>query len=306
MAGDEYPATAPEAKDAFRSDTISVMVDPVQRYLDYLRAERGASPHTLRAYGDELAGLTGMIAPRPVLSATTADLRRWLAQGASAPSSLARRISNLKGFWRWAMREGLAARSPAERLRPPKVKPPLPRVLQVDEASKLVEHPESARDRALLEVAYGSGLRVSELVALNVDDVDLQERVVRVRRGKGGKDRVVPLGSEAATAVAELVTLRGLAAGALFLNVRGRRLSTRSAYTIVHEGAERAGLPDVHPHALRHTFATHLLSAGADIRAIQEMLGHASLSTTQRYTQLDLEALQRAYRAAHPHAKRRG
>lgn len=278
----------------------------VLRYLDFLRAERAASPHTLRAYEHEMSGLTSMMAPRDLLSATTADLRRWLAQGASAPASLARRISNLKGFWRWALREGLAARSPAERLRAPKVKPPLPRVLQVDEASRLAELPESARDRALLEIAYGSGLRVSELVALDVDDVDLAERLVTVRRGKGGKDRVVPLGGEAAAAVSTLVAQNGGATGALFMNRRGGRLSARSAYAIVNDQGVRAGLSDVHPHALRHTFATHLLSAGADIRSIQEMLGHASLSTTQRYTQLDLDVLQRAYRDAHPHARRRG
>lgn len=280
------------------------MVDPVGRYLDHLRAERGASPHTLRAYEAELRGLAAAVAPRSVLEATTTDLRIWLTGGARAPSSLARRISSLKSFWRWALREALVARSPAERLRGPRVKPPLPRVLQIDEASRLVEAPESPRDRALLEVAYGSGLRVSELVGLDVGDVDLTERLVRVRRGKGGKDRVVPLGAEAASALATWLALRGGDSGPVFLNKRGGRLSTRSAWTLVHERGDREGLPDTHPHALRHSFATHLLSAGADIRAIQEMLGHASLSTTQRYTQLDLETLQRAYRAAHPHARR--
>ncbi len=280
------------------------MVEPIGRYLDHLRAERGASPHTLRAYGAELRGVSGSLSPRPLLAATTADLRLWLAKGASAPSSLARRISCLKGFWRWAQREGLAARSPAERLRAPRVKAPLPRVLQVDEASRLAESPVRPRDRALIEVAYGSGLRVSELVALDVDDVDLVGRVILVRRGKGGKDRVVPLGEAAAIAVEGLVMARGGHPGALFLNRAGRRLSSRSAYTVVHEAGRAEALPDVHPHALRHSFATHLLSAGADIRSIQEMLGHASMSTTQRYTRLDLETLQRAYRDAHPHARR--
>ncbi len=281
------------------------MVEPVTRYLDHLRAERAASPHTLRAYRAELTGLSASLSPRPILAATTSDLRLWLAQGASAPSSLARRISCLKGFWRWAQREGLAARSPADRLRAPRVKPPLPRVLQVDEASRLAESPLRLRDRALIEVAYGSGLRVSELVALDVDDVDLTGRVILVRRGKGGKDRMVPLGASAAAAVAELLVERGGAAGALFQNRTGRRLSSRSAYTVVHESGRGEGFPDVHPHALRHSFATHLLSAGADIRSIQEMLGHASMSTTQRYTRLDLDTLQRAYRDAHPHARRR-
>ncbi len=281
------------------------MADPVRGYLDHLRGERGASHHTLRAYAAELEGLAAALAPRPILSATTADLRGWLAQGASAPASLARRISCLKAFWRWAMRERRVVRSPAERLRAPRVQPPLPRVLQVDEASAVVEAPPLARDRALLEVGYGSGLRVSELVGLDVDDVDLAERVVRVRRGKGGKDRVVPLGSEAAAAVTEWLAVRGLAAGPMFLNQRGRRLGVRSAYDVVRGAAAAQGVPEVHPHALRHSFATHLLSAGADIRSIQEMLGHASLSTTQRYASVDLDALQRAYRAAHPHARGR-
>lgn len=282
------------------------MVEPVTRYLDHLRAERAASPHTLRAYGTELRGLAASVSPTPVLAVSTVELRRWLARGAASGSSLARRISCLKGFWRWAQREGLVTGSPAERLRAPRVKVPLPRVLQVDEASRLAESPLRPRDRALIEVAYGSGLRVSEVVALDVDDVDLSGRVILVRRGKGRKDRVVPLGEGAAGAVAALLVARGGAPGALFLNRSGRRLSSRSAYTVVHEAGREEGLPDVHPHALRHSFATHLLSAGADIRAIQEMLGHASMSTTQRYTRLDLDTLQRAYRDAHPHARRRG
>lgn len=280
------------------------MGDAVRSYLDHLRAERGASPHTLRAYEVELSSLQSYLSPRDVLSASTLDLRGWLARADLAPSSLARRISCTKGFWRWAQREGLAAHSPAERLRPPRVKPPLPRVLQVDEAARVVESPALTRDRALFETGYGAGLRVAELVALDVEDLQLAEGLVNVRRGKGGKARIVPLGAGAVTALRAHLLAAGLVSGAVFLNQRGGRLSTRSAWAVVNAEALRVGLPDVHPHALRHSFATHLLSAGADIRSIQEMLGHASLGTTQRYTQVDLEALQLAYRSAHPRARR--
>lgn len=279
------------------------MDDPVRSYLDHLRAERGASPHTLRAYEAELSSLQAQLSPRGIFEATTADLRGWLARADLAPSSLARRISCVKGFWRWAQREGRAAHSPAERLRPPRVKPPLPRVLQVDEAARAVEAPALARDRALFEVAYGAGLRVSELVSLDVGDLQLEAGLVTVRRGKGGKGRVVPLGEGAVSALRAHLLASGQGEGPVFQNLRGGRLSSRSAWSIVNEEALRAGLPDVHPHALRHSFATHLLSAGADIRSIQEMLGHSSLGTTQRYTQVDLDALQLAYRSAHPRAR---
>ncbi|MBM4365236.1 MAG: tyrosine-type recombinase/integrase [Deltaproteobacteria bacterium] len=280
------------------------MSQVVGRYLDYLAAEKGASPHTLRAYGTELEGLAACVAPRDVLAATIGDLRRWLAAGARAPASLARRISSLRSFYRWCLREGLIEASPAERLRAPRVTLPLPRVLEVDEASRVVETPLLPRDRALLEIAYGAGLRVSELVALDVDDLELGECTVRVRRGKGDKERVVPLGQGAIDAVVALLAARGNEPGPLFLNKRGQRLGVRSAWEIVRQGGDAAGAPGVHPHALRHSFATHLVANGADIRAVQELLGHASLSTTQRYTHLDLDSLRVAYRKAHPRAKK--
>lgn len=203
------------------------------------------------------------------------------------------------------MREGLVERSPAERLSPPKVSRPLPRVLEVDEASRVVEAPDSLRDRAALEVAYGAGLRVSEVQKLDVDDVDLDAGLVRVRAGKGKKDRIAPLGAPGCAALRELIATLPDRTGAIFRNVRGARISVRALYDIVHDAGEKAGVDGVHPHALRHSFATHLLSGGADIRAIQEMLGHASLSTTQRYTQVDLDLLRRVYTDAHPHGRRR-
>lgn len=282
----------------------------LQRFLDHLRAERGASPHTLRAYGKDLESLVQSLAPRPVLSATTLDLRHWLARNTEvAASTIARRIAAARTFFRWATREGLITDSPAERLRAPRIKRPLARVLQVDEASIVVEAPTGSgwleiRNRAILEVGYGSGLRVSELAGLDIGDVDFREGQVRVREGKGGKERLVPIGPPALDALKAWLVERGEGRGALFLNPRGRRLSTRGLYDVVHKSGVKNGLAGVHPHALRHTFATHLLAGGADIRSIQEMLGHASLSTTQRYAQVDLDHLMAVYRNAHPHARR--
>lgn len=278
------------------------MDDVVERFLGFLRAERGASPHTLRAYSGDLRALASTLMPRPLLDAKVGDLRRWLATQASAATTQ-RRMASVRTFFRWAMREGLVATSPAERLTPPKVARGLPRVLSVAEANTLVEAPEKLRDRAILEVIYGAGLRVAEAAKLDHGDLDLDAGLVRVRAGKGRKDRIVPLGREAVAAVRAL----GVAAAEtpLFLNTRGGRLSTRSLYEVVHRAAERLGLPDVHPHALRHSFATHLLGNGADVRAIQELLGHASLGTTQRYTQVDVDRLRDAWRKAHPHARGR-
>jgi site-specific recombinase XerD len=176
-----------------------------------------------------------------------------------------------------------------------------------------VDGPEGARaawralrDAALLEVGYGGGLRVSELAALDVADVDLEESLVRVRSGKGRKSRVVPIGPPAVAAVRAWRVAAGIAEGALFRNVRGGRLTVRGLYDIVRAAGTANGVAAVHPHALRHSFATHLLGGGADVRSIQEMLGHASLSTTQRYTQVELDQLRRAHRDAHPRARRRG
>ncbi len=259
------------------------------------------------------------MAPRPLAAATILDLRTHLARGATAPASLQQRVGALRTFFRWMVREGLLAESPADRLASPRVKRPLPRVLEVDEATRVVEDPRGGlaegdgaqsewrrlRDAALLEVAYGAGLRVSEVAALDVEDVDLDEGLVRVRSGKGRKARVVPLGPPALGAVRAWREASGVRDGALFRNVRGGRLTTRALYDIVRSAGAANGVAGAHPHALRHSFATHLLAGGADIRAIQEMLGHASLSTTQRYTAVELDQLRTAHRAAHPRARRR-
>lgn len=285
--------------------------DLLPRFLDVLRAERGASPHTLRAYEGTLFRLELHLGDlgRSFLTATRGDLRSFLFQvgRGRAPSTLARHVSAIKAFYRWTLKLGYVDPSPADGLRPPKVGRRLPRFLSVEEAGRVCEEgapssEHSARDRAILELLYASGLRVSEVAALDREDLDLTRRVVHVREGKGGKERHVPFGSAAADALRDYFATSPEAVP-VFLNKRGKRLSTRSLYDIVRKAGESAGVPRVHPHALRHSFATHLLDGGADLRAIQEMLGHTSLSTTQRYTHVNVDALLRAYRNAHPHAR---
>ena len=286
----------------------------LDRFADWLRAERGASPHTLRAYLTELRGLEVFIGEQRVAKTlpelSLLDLRAWLGRTATEQktSTIARRIASIRSFFRWAQREGLVQQSPAARLGTPRVRRPLPRVLEVGEANTLVEQPigqgwRGARNAAILEVGYGSGLRVSELSALDIEDLDLEQGLVRVRRGKGGKDRLVPLGGPARIALRRWLGARGGQTGPLFLNPQGKRLGTRGLYDVVQRSGVKNGQAGVHPHALRHSFATHLLANGADIRSIQEMMGHASLSTTQRYTQVDIEQLREIYRKSHPHGR---
>jgi len=299
-------------------------MDPdARKWLDHLAAAKGASPHTLRAYGADLRSLAqhlGRRRPdRRLRDATRRELRSWLASLGSpgsrpAPASLARRVATLRGFYAWLVVEGQLAQSPAARIRPPRVPRRVPRILEVPEAAGVVENPPqqgvlALRNRALLELVYSAGLRVGELVALDRGDVDADERLVRVRLGKGGKDRIVPFGPPAAAALDAL--LRNLPpvglddTPALFRNHRGGRLGARSARRIVKEAGRQAGVDGVHPHALRHACATHMLSGGADLRAIQEQLGHESLATTERYTHVDPAHLLRVYRGAHPRARER-
>jgi integrase/recombinase XerC len=291
----------------------------------HLEGERRASPSTVVAYGNDLAGLATFVRDRG--SSALGDvreidvylLRGWLGILARthAASSIARKLAAVRTWMRWLRRRGVIVTCPADELATPKVRRGLPTLLSVDAAKEVVESPteDSPRgllDRAILEILYGSGLRVSEVCGLDLHSVDLAAKTARVL-GKGSKERLVPLGSKCLTALERWLEVRARMVHprrgtqdphALFLSVTGRRIGTRAVHRLVQSyGARGAGRADLHPHALRHTCATHMLDGGADLRAIQEMLGHASLSTTQRYTHVSMEHLMRVYDAAHPMAR---
>ncbi|MBW3601832.1 MAG: site-specific tyrosine recombinase XerD [Actinobacteria bacterium] len=294
-----------------------------QRYLDYLSAERGLSARTLGAYRRDLAVYAAYLREVGVASAVDAsrqDLERFLAwlrarrTPAGAPyalSSVARTLVAVRGLHRFLVREGLAGHDPSAGLRGPRPPRPLPRALSLEQVERLLGAPSGGstvqlRDRAMLELLYAAGLRISELVSLDVDDVDLQARTVRCT-GKGGRQRVVPLGRPARAAL-EAWLVRGRPAlrprgPALLCNLRGGRLSRQGGWMVIKRHAEAAGLArDVSPHTLRHSFATHLLDGGADVRVVQELLGHASVDTTQIYTLVSRARLRHVYEGAHPRA----
>jgi integrase/recombinase XerC len=293
-------------------------------FCTHLAAERRASPRTVEAYGDDVAQLLAFARERKARALDIYLLRAWLGElsRTCAPSSIARKIASIRAFGRWMKRHGHAKQNPAAELASPRVRRPLPTFLSAEDAAAVVEAPADGnlpeavalRDQALLELLYGSGLRVSEACGLDVGQLALAERQVRVL-GKGRKERVVPLGGKAALALRKWLAARaGLAhprtrfldPAALFVSTRGRRLGARAAQVIVKRwGIAGVGRADLHPHALRHTCATHMLDGGADLRAIQEMLGHASLSTTQRYTHVSVAHLLAVYDKAHPLAKKR-
>jgi integrase/recombinase XerC len=304
---------------------VSAFDDAVERFLAYLRDQRRVSDQTLRAYRGDLEQFGGYLAeerpggkPPGPEGIETIDVRGFVARlsrSGLGKSSLSRKLSTVRSFLRHAVREGRLEVSPAESIRSPRVPRPLPRTLTVDEIFNLLERidaddPASARDRAILELLYAGGLRVSELVALDQDDVDLPGMVARVL-GKGGKERMVPFGRSAAGALRRWyqrsmpLRAKGSAPQAVFLNLRGGRLTDRSVRRILDRRLREAAIhARLSPHALRHSFATHLLGGGADLRAIQELLGHSSLSTTQRYTHVSTDALMRTYDKAHPRARR--
>jgi integrase/recombinase XerC len=287
------------------------MEELVERFRRHLEAEKRASPHTVRNYLLNVEQLVAFMREkgRP-LQPGAVDiplLRSYLASlfGLNEPATIARKLSAVRAFLRFLRREKVIEENVAMLLRPPKAKMSLPTFLTVEQAGALVEAPTTTvrlREAALFEVMYGCGLRVSEAVGLDLGD--LEADVVRVRAGKGKKDRVVPFGEKAARAVERWLPARLAlqpADDALFINARGRRLTTRSVRRFLDAAAQAASLPKTHPHALRHSYATHLLSSGADLRAIQELLGHASLKTTARYAHVDFEYLARAYQN-HPFA----
>ena len=296
--------------------------EALQAFALHLAAERNCSPHTRRAYASDLAQLVQHLGPdvRPE-AVQPEDLRAFLAAGHRRlqPASIARKLAAIRAFYRWLARERSLPRDPSAGLSSPKLPRRLPSPLSVDDCEALVESRDRAepaslallRDRALVELLYGAGLRVGEAVALDVRDVDLLAREVRVL-GKGSKERIVPLPQAAQEALGAWLAIRrqpGYQAEPLFVSfrpgTRGRRLGERSVRRLLAERARGAGVVDhVHPHRLRHSYATHLLDMGADLRSIQELLGHASLATTQRYLAVSAARLFEVYDKAHPRARR--
>jgi len=303
----------------------------IDEFETYVADERRFSPRTVLAYRSDLDRFAGFweqefanapAGKTPLPKVDTLAVRSYLAslhRGKLAQRSLARHLSTLRSFFRWACREGYLEKSPAKGLATPRLPKSLPRAMTVPDTERLLDAEDEGlipeRERALFELLYASGLRVSEAAGLDLEDVDFSARLVRVT-GKGDRERIVPFGETAADALQEYLPSRAalrhraVRGGGgdepgepLFVNARGGRLTTRSMARLLKRRLRAAGLPEeISPHALRHTFATHLLQAGADLRAIQELLGHASLSTTQKYTHLDAARLREVYRNAHPKA----
>jgi integrase/recombinase XerD len=289
----------------------------LQRFADYIALEQGLSLRTQEAYGKDLdrfaeyADVKGVAAPLDITARTLREYVYHLKDLGLSPASIRRNVSALRTYFRFLTGDGIVVRDPSERLETPKRWRELPDVLTVDEVQRLIAAPTLDdnmvfRDRALLELAYGAGLRVSEWITLGVRDLMLEEGLIRVF-GKGSKERLVPIGRSAIGAVAVyLRELRprlekGEGKGILFLNARGRPLTRMGAWKILRGYVERAGITKhVSPHTLRHSFATHLLEGGADLRAVQEMLGHVDISTTQIYTHVDREYLRQVHRSYHP------
>ena len=301
--------TARELERAFR----------LEQFRDYLALEAGSSPHTVSNYLRDVRRLVGYAAakgahhPEDVTSVQLREFVYALKDLGLAPATIRRQISAVRTYYRFLVGEGRAARDPSERLERPSQWRRLPTVLSVPEVERLLsapntDEPLAIRDRAVLEFAYATGARVSELVGLTLQDLRYEDGVARIS-GKGSKQRVVPVGRRALGAVALYVREirprfdRGKGGGIVFLNARGTPLSRVGAWGIIKRAARLAGLTkSVTPHTLRHTFATHLLEGGADLRAVQEMLGHADLATTQLYTHVDRDYLRSVHRQYHPRA----
>jgi integrase/recombinase XerC len=293
-------------------------------FLDYLTYERNVSPNTIAAYRDDLESFVGFLCNdyftlgRDQLDLGRVDhlaIRSYLAhlgRRKLARASMARHLSALRSFFKYLMREGVVEANPARTVATPKREKQLPQVMQPAEVVLLLEQADESttlgtRDRAWLELLYASGLRIGELVGIDIEDIELRARLVKVR-GKGSKERIVPFGSKAEASLRAWLAVRGklvrdIEEPALFVNYRGERITQRSVRRLfdhyVRAAALRAGIS---PHTMRHSFATHLLTAGADLRGIQELLGHASLSTTQKYTHLNDWQLIAVYKKSHPRA----
>jgi integrase/recombinase XerC len=294
--------------------------EALKKYLLFLETEKNLSINTRESYRKDIRQFVGFLNLQGsgvnVDTVTNYDIRRFVVSlyGSHVPASVARKVSSLKGFFRFLKKRKWLDTDPTQGVSAPKIPKKLPNFLSVDEVFHLLKEgveddPLTLRNRAILELTYSSGLRVSEVVSLNVHDIDTSLQLVRVQ-GKGGRERIVPVGEKALSAIhtylpGRKVLMRyrkdGLIPRALFLNRFGGRLTARSIERMIKVFARKHGLArKVNPHALRHSFATHLLGAGADLRSIQEMLGHASLSTTQKYTHVSLERLMQVYDKSHP------
>ncbi|MGI9007975.1 MAG: site-specific tyrosine recombinase XerD [Streptosporangiaceae bacterium] len=315
---------------------MTTVAGAIRRYLDHLTVERGLAAHTIEAYRRDLQRYASTLAARgttQIAGVTTADVADYLAllrEGDEqhpplAASSAGRAVVAVRGLHAFAVAEGLALADPARAIRPPPPPRRLPRAIPIPDVERLLQIPGDApaqrRDRALLELLYGTGARISEAVGLDIEDLDLTGQrgpdasLATVRlAGKGGRQRIVPAGRLAVAALeAYLVQGRpslaaagrsGRSSPAIFLNARGGRLTRQGAWGALRAAASRAGLGDISPHMLRHSFATHLLDGGADVRVVQELLGHASVSTTQVYTLVTVDKLREVYAASHPRALR--
>lgn len=292
-----------------------------QDYLSYLRVERGSSSLTIEAYQRDLADFVSFCEEKGIMQVEQAtredivDFENALFARGLAPSTVDRRISVLKGFYRFLVREGYLTTTPTALIKLPKTPEKLPDVLTIDQITQMLSEPvkptpTAKRDRAILEVLYGCGLRVSECVGLSLANLVLEEGYFRVF-GKGGKERFVPISGAALRSLViylnegrpQLVRSNVNNDGAVFLNARGGRLTRQSVHSVVARAGLVIGVKNLHPHTLRHSFATHLLEGGADLRVIQELLGHADISTTQIYTHVNRAHVREEYQRAHPRAK---
>ena len=291
------------------------MNELLESFIKHLSDERNYSEHTVKAYRGDLENFRDFLLKeeKEIEDADIATINAYVSTlyGKNSPSSVERKVSAIRSFFSYLVRKGLATQNPAKLVRTPKKEKHLPVFLSVDEVFNLVDvkdsekNPLRVRDRAILELLYSSGLRVSELAGTTLADLSMGEAIMRVR-GKGNKERIVPVGSKALSALGEYLDIRETlkpASDRIFLNSRGGGITTRSLARIIKKYGLVSGISkNVSPHVLRHSFATHLLAGGADLRAIQEMLGHASLSTTQRYTHLSVERIMEVYDKTHPNA----
>ena len=291
------------------------MNELLESFTKHLSDERNYSEHTVKAYRGDLENFRDFLLKeeKEIEDADIATINAYVSTlyGKNSPSSVERKVSAIRSFFSYLVRKGLATQNPAKLVRTPKKEKHLPVFLSVDEVFNLVDvkdsekNPLRVRDRAILELLYSSGLRVSELAGATLADLSMGEAIMRVR-GKGNKERIVPVGSKALSALGEYLDIRETlkpASDRIFLNSRGGGITTRSLARIIKKYGLVSGISkNVSPHVLRHSFATHLLAGGADLRAIQEMLGHASLSTTQRYTHLSVERIMEVYDKTHPNA----